>query len=374
MVRLVGVLLGASLLLGSCAISTEEARETASGNSGEGDGGQAEGNDGGSNDGDADSGSQASTGSPSVTDESNATGSNGTAVGPDLRAALSADVIEEEPAEPRPTPAAAPNGRRAPLPAATAAEVVEQIVTAERGLRDPDATAGELADFGHLQQVAYRILGRNDDWDTEVFASLPADVTRSAELHLAARRGLRGLSSGYDAAEIIPAWEIIEPEPPASLLAHYAEAQALTRIDWEYLAAINLIETGMGRIRGLSSAGAQGPMQFIPTTWDEVGEGDVNDPHDAIIAAARYLVRRGGPDDMESALWGYNNSDHYVEVVSTYAQLLREDPGAFTGIYNWEIWFWTAEGDVWLPVGIRNDEVVPLDEFLFAAPWAQPGK
>ncbi len=33
---------------------------------------------------------------------------------------------------------------------------------------------------------------------------------------------------------------------------------------WYYLAAINLIETRMGRIDGLSTAGAQGPMQFLP--------------------------------------------------------------------------------------------------------------
>ena len=42
-------------------------------------------------------------------------------------------------------------------------------------------------------------------------------------------------------------------------------------IDWTYLASIHLVETRMGRIRGTSVAGAQGPMQFIPATWASYG-------------------------------------------------------------------------------------------------------
>lgn len=276
---------------------------------------------------------------------------------------------------PSPTPfmrPPAPTGRVAPAVADNAADLAEQITVAERGLRDPTSTPEQLADFGHLQQIAYRKLGRSDAWTNEVFDLLPPEYQINAAKQVEARRSLRGLSSGFDAADFVPAWEIIEPEPAAALLGYYAEAQGLTGIDWEYLAAINLIETGLGRINGLSSAGAQGPMQFIPTTWDEVGEGDVNDPRDAINAAARYLVRRGGPEDMDGALWGYNNSDQYVAVVSTYADLLRGDPSAFTGLYNWEIYFWTEQGDVWLPVGFRAEEQIDLDEYLTSAPWSLP--
>lgn len=276
---------------------------------------------------------------------------------------------------PTPTPYTrppAPNGRGAPSVGDNPLSLAAQLSEAERGLRDLNASATELADYGHLQQVVYRKLGRCDAWVPEVLAALPVEYRSVAEKHVAARVALRGLSSGYDEAEFIPAWQIIEPEPAANLLGYYAEAEALTGIDREYLAAINLIETGLGRIDGLSSAGAQGPMQFLPTTWDEVGEGDVHNPRDAIIAAARYLVRRGGPDDMDGALWGYNNSDQYVATVSTYADLLRSDPSAFTGMYNWEIYFWTALGDVWLPVGLRNDEPTPLDAFMPTAPWSAP--
>ena len=53
-------------------------------------------------------------------------------------------------------------------------------------------------------------------------------------------------------------------------------------MDWEVLAAIMLVETRMGRIHSRSSAGAQGPMQFLPATWEAYGlGGDVHDAHDA---------------------------------------------------------------------------------------------
>jgi len=72
------------------------------------------------------------------------------------------------------------------------------------------------------------------------------------------------------------------------------------------LAAVNLVETGMGRIDGVSIANAQGPMQFLPSTWAEpgIGKGNIRNPHDAIQAAARYLVRRGGLRDIRRGLWG----------------------------------------------------------------------
>ena len=65
---------------------------------------------------------------------------------------------------------------------------------------------------------------------------------------------------------------------------------------WTYLAAIHLVETRMGRIRGASTAGARGPMQFLPSTWALYGAGgDINDPRDAILAAARLLRHHGAP-------------------------------------------------------------------------------
>ena len=71
-----------------------------------------------------------------------------------------------------------------------------------------------------------------------------------------------------------------------SCIADYRAAEAATGIDWYWLAAIHLQETRMGRIIGTSSAGAVGPMQFLPTTWARCCTGDPTVTRDAIIGAA----------------------------------------------------------------------------------------
>lgn len=297
--------------------------------------------------------------------------SPGPAVPPTTPPVLAPTPTPSPTPEPRP---AAPNGRSAPAVATTAEALAAQIADAEAGLADAGSTEQQRSDWGHLHQVAIRKLGYQPAWDTTVFEALPAELRARTVLHVSARRALIDLSSGYSAADFIPAWEIIDPEPAAALRSYYEEAEAATGIEWEYLAAINLIETGMGRIHGLSSAGAQGPMQFLPTTWAEpgIGDGSIDDPRDAINAAARYLVRRGGPADMAGAIWGYNNSSDYVTAVQAYAELLRQDPAAYEAIYNWEIYFYTEAGDVWLPTGFRTDERLDLDDFLAANPWSEP--
>lgn len=294
-------------------------------------------------------------------------------------AAITATTTTEPPATPTPGLAlivrpAAPNGRTAPAAALSGEGLADQVAAAESAMRDSATTAQQKADWGHVHQVAIRALGYRPDWDNAFFETLPPEFHDSASLHLVARRALINLHSGYNAADFVPAWEIVNAAPVEDLRAHYMEAEDRTGIEWEYLAAINLIETGMGRIRGLSSAGAQGPMQFLPTTWAEagIGEGDINEPRDAINAAARYLVRRGGPSDMTGAIWGYNNSDDYVTAVQSYAAVLRADPVGLETIYNWEIYFATDVGDIWLPAGLRNEAVIDLSDYLAASPWSAP--
>ena len=87
-----------------------------------------------------------------------------------------------------------------------------------------------------------------------------------------------------------------EPEPADRLRAHYAAAQRRFGVGWHVLAAVNFVETGFGRLRNESTAGARGPMQFIPATWRAYGlGGDVHDPRDAILGAANYLHANGAP-------------------------------------------------------------------------------
>ena len=266
----------------------------------------------------------------------------------------------------------APNGRRRPPPPADPASLAREIEVTERALRDPSTPASARPVLGHRNQIAYRTLGIHPEWDADVLAALPADLADVARAHAEARRTLAAMHP--NPSDKVPAWQIIEPEPVDALLSYYREAEARTGIEWEYLAAINLVETGFGRIRGLSDAGARGPMQFLPSTWNEpgIGEGDIDDPHDAIQAAARYLVRRGGPADMQRALRGYNNSPNYVRAVSIYADLLRRDERALHVLHAWEIHYLSAAGDLWLPVGYLEPEPVPVADYLTRAPWSRP--
>jgi membrane-bound lytic murein transglycosylase B len=135
------------------------------------------------------------------------------------------------------------------------------------------------------------------------------------------------------------------------LRAYYGEAEAASGIRWAYLAAIHLVETRLGRIQGTSGAGAQGPMQFIPATWARYGQGDINDNHDAILAAARFLQANGGPGDMNRALFRYNNSSQYVAAVESYAQLMLTDERAFLGYHGWQVYSVTTKGMYLLPEG-----------------------
>lgn len=264
------------------------------------------------------------------------------------------------------------DGRAIPRTASTAAEAVALFVEVQRAIRTDGLSEEEYGDLGHTEQLLVRMLVRNPDWVEPFRDSLPSDLVPVADLHLTARRELGKLhTGGGPPIDDIPAWEIIEPASRGDLLGFYRSAEAETGIDWEILAAINLIETGMGRIDGLSSAGAQGPMQFLPTTWEEVSNGgDVNDPEDAIHGAARYVVRRGGLDDIRSGLWGYNNSDHYVKAVLAYAELLELDERALRGLHGWQVYVGTSAGTLWLPVGYLSTEPEPALAYREANPWA----
>jgi len=260
-----------------------------------------------------------------------------------------------------------------PVAADRPVALADQIVAAERAIRDPATSPDQLAGWGHTQQVAYAALAARPRWDDKVARRVPDDLQLALAGNLSARRTSAALLPTEPATEL-PAWRIVAPEPTEDLLAHYRDAEAATGIEWEYLAAINLMETRMGRIVGDSSAGAQGPMQFLPATWEEdgIGRGDIYDPADAIAAAARYLVRRGGPADMAEALYGYNNSDSYVNAVEQYAAILRDDPRAYHGFHQWQVYYATAEGAVWLQEGYDQSEPISVLAYLADHPAAAP--
>jgi hypothetical protein len=199
-----------------------------------------------------------------------------------------------------------------------------------------------------LQQAAYRQLVRMPEWREPTYRSLDRGVEEIARANVEAGAQLRRLTAPR---EQLPPWRIVVPPAAVELLSHYRGAQREFGIDWSYLAAIHLVETRMGRIRGDSVAGAKGPMQFLPSTWAAYGEGDINDPRDAIRAAARYLRAHGAPADMRRALFAYNHSNLYVRAIELYARRMRQNDGAYGAYYWWDVYYRTTRGDALLHVG-----------------------
>jgi soluble lytic murein transglycosylase-like protein len=127
-----------------------------------------------------------------------------------------------------------------------------------------------------------------------------------------------------------------DAEPLDALQGYYRTAAARVGIDWTYLAAINFIESDFGRNNGPSSAGAMGPMQFLPSTWREYGnDGDIMSARDSIQAAALFLARMGAPGDYDRAIYRYNNDQNYVAAVKHLAAAVRSEPAWLTRLYYW---------------------------------------
>lgn len=265
------------------------------------------------------------------------------------------------------------DGRHYPLLPSEPKTLAALLASLEEALRSPDTPADDLPRLGHQQQVIYRVLAHRKPLADQVRAALPQRWQPVFDHHVGARREFLAMHRGQRSFTL-PSWRIIAPEPPENLLRYYREASAATGIPWEVLAAVNLVETKMGRVDGISVAGAQGPMQFLPTTWAErgIGKGDIRNPRDAIGAAARYLVRRGGPANLKKALWGYNNSDHYGKAVLHYAALMKDDPAAFRGLYHWEVHFASGAGDLWLPVGYNQPKPINVAAYLKTHPASAP--
>jgi membrane-bound lytic murein transglycosylase B len=133
--------------------------------------------------------------------------------------------------------------------------------------------------------------------------------------------------------------------PARTLLRLYREAERRFGVEWEVLAAVNFVETGFNKLRSRSSAGAQGPMQFMPATWRAYGlGGDVHDPRDAILGAANYLRASGARTDLRRALWHYNHSERYVDAVAGFAAQIRRDPTIFFQYHAWQVFVKTKAG------------------------------
>jgi soluble lytic murein transglycosylase-like protein len=247
-------------------------------------------------------------------------------------------------------------------------QIADDLVSDEQAIRDPSTSEGALVAAARRQQRAYRVLARHPEWDAIVRPRVPPALLLSFDHNINARRQV-SLVTGGAPPDTVPAWRIIAPPPAEELLAHYRKAQDATGVGWNFLAAINLVETAFGRIAGVSTAGAQGPMQFLPSTFAAYGEGgDIHSPHDSIMAAGRHLAANGFADDPDRALFRYNNSQRYVDAITDYATVIAAEPTAFAAYHRWDVYYYTTTGDIVLPVGYVAESRIPVQDYLATHP------
>lgn len=190
------------------------------------------------------------------------------------------------------------------------------------------------------QQLAENRLARDPALARRVLARLPRGLARDVRDDVLARRELARLTRPRP----LSAFRVGRARPAATLLAWYREGERQSGVAWQVLAAVNYVESDFGRMREASVAGAQGPMQFMPSTWARYGRGDVHDPHAAILAAARFLRAAGWPDERR-ALFRYNPSAAYVDAILRYAGRIRRTPRTFLAYYARQVIVRTPSGE-----------------------------
>jgi len=148
--------------------------------------------------------------------------------------------------------------------------------------------------------------------------------SRSGRLALAVAAAGLALTAGLAAGTVglaaapppppVPSPAALADIPAGYLALYESAATGCPGLSWSVLAGVGKVESDHGRSSELvSSAGAEGPMQFLPGTWadygadgDGDGRADPFDPADAIPAAARYLCALDIGHDVRAALVSYN--------------------------------------------------------------------
>lgn len=219
----------------------------------------------------------------------------------------------------------------------TTRQVSEKRRDYEAALREESARTGELRRREQeLRAAIARISSRKAQTETRLSELRAAERARILE-----QKAATAAAPGQRVYELQIARDVIvsravEPISREAYERLYREAarQYGFAKDWYILAAVGKVESDHGANMGPSTAGAMGPMQFLPSTWetsgvDGNGDGVANimDPRDAIPAAAGYLQKGGAPQDWYAGLFSYNHADWYVIKVLGVAEGYRRLSG-----------------------------------------------
>jgi len=204
---------------------------------------------------------------------------------------------------------------------------------ADRRLAQAERTTTTASDVAAAQRRLLSLVAAAE----ARLAALSARAARLVEAEAAARALAAAKLAAQRAGLAAAARASARGIPPEFQALYRAAAATCSGLDWHVLAAIGQVESGHGRNTGPSSAGAQGPMQFLPSTFrgyavdgDQDGDKDIWDPADAIFSAARYLCANGAgrAASLPRAIWHYNHADWYVQMVLRIAgQLAQRYPG-----------------------------------------------
>jgi membrane-bound lytic murein transglycosylase B len=232
----------------------------------------------------------------------------------------------------------------------SASSAPQASTPAPRGALAPTRTAAPAVILRHTQKTsaADKTTGNTTAAHAEPGAGGPK-VVRSAKNNVALPPEVLAAEAGALAAELASSAASSQAlafyRIPPFLLPIYQAAAARYAVPWQILAAINEVETNYGSDLSVSSAGAEGWMQFEPSSWLEYGVDALNagyadpyNPVDAIFAAGRYLHAAGASTDLRQAILAYNHSEAYASSVLLRAKLISVFPrsaiGTLTGLID----------------------------------------
>jgi hypothetical protein len=145
------------------------------------------------------------------------------------------------------------DGRHYPLVPSDPGQLAQLLVAVEEALRSSFTDPAALPALGHQQQVIYRVLSHKTALADQVRPSIPPRWLSVYDRHLAARREFLAMHRGGKKPDTLPAWRIVQPEPPENLIRYYKQAEQATGIEW----ARRLLSVKRPDVHGLRDNRAQ---------------------------------------------------------------------------------------------------------------------